>query len=357
VNMTIANSWRKTTCLTALCGGALVALASGTVQAGDMSPSAPRQGNPVPTELRAGYQRALAYLVKVQGDDGGWGNHCGVSAICLMSLLATGEDPNFGPYAEPVRKAIRFLINRQDPNTGYIPNAMYDHGFATLALAECYGAVDDSLLWPNSKGRPLAKAVELAVRCAVTSQSNNPFNAWRYSPSGKDADTSVSGAVLMGLLGARNAGVEVPDKCIDGALEYYSSSTIETGNVAYTGFSALGASENRSAIATLVFAVAKRKDVPAYNHASKYVKESAETGIAPASFPEYYRYYTAQALFQADHDLWKRWNEENTKFILSYQGEDGSIIIPGAQGYLGYSTGMALLSSALTYCFLPIYER
>ena len=80
-------------------------------------------------------------------------------------------------------------------------------------------------------------------------------------------------------------------------------------------------------------------------------------GLLPPSFPEYFRYYTAQALFQADHDLWKRWNVENTKYVLSYQSDDGAINIPGAQGYVGYSTGMACLSTALTWCFLPIYER
>jgi len=226
-----------------------------------------------------------------------------------------------------------------------------------LALADCYGVVDDDLLWPSKNGRTIAKALELAVRCAVTSQEQNPFNAWRYSPSGKDADTSVSGAVFMGLLGARNAGIEVPDKAVDGALEYYTSMTIDSGNVAYSGFSNMGASENRSAIATLVFAVAKRKDLPAYGYASDYIKKNAETGIPPASYPEYNRYYTAQALFQADHDLWKKWNVENTKYMLSFQAENGSINVPGAQGYVGYSTGMALLSTALSYCFLPIYER
>jgi hypothetical protein len=316
-----------------------------------------RQGNPVPADLRAGYEKGLAHLVQIQGEDGSFGNESGVTGICLMALVATGEDPNFGPYAEPVRKAIRFLINRQDPSTGFIATGMYQHGFAMLALADCYGAVDDDLLWPGGSGRSLAKALELAVRCAVTSQELNPFSAWRYSPSEKNADTSVSGAVLMGLLGARNAGIEVPDKAIDAALDYFSSMTIESGNVAYSGFSNMGASENRSAIATLVFAVAKRKDIPAFAYAGDYVTKNAETGILPPSFPCYFRYYTAQALFQADHELWKKWNVENTKYVLSFQADDGSINIPGAMGYVGYSTGMALLSTALTYCFLPIYER
>jgi hypothetical protein len=40
-----------------------------------------------------------------------------------------------------------------------------------------------------------------------TSQNSNPTNAWRYSPGGREADASVTGAVIIGLLAARNAGI------------------------------------------------------------------------------------------------------------------------------------------------------
>ena len=90
--------------------------------------------------------------------------------------------------------------------------SMYHHGFAMLGLAEAYGAVDERNLWPDGKGpRSIGQALELAVRAAVTSQKKNSLGGWRYSPDANDADTSVSGAVLVGLLAARNAGIEVPD--------------------------------------------------------------------------------------------------------------------------------------------------
>ena len=61
----------------------------------------------------------------------------------------------------------------------------------------------------------MGESLELAVRAALTSQKKNSLGAWRYTPDSRDADTSVSGAVLVGLLGARNAGIEVPDEAID----------------------------------------------------------------------------------------------------------------------------------------------
>ena len=57
------------------------------------------------------------------------------------------------------------------------------------------------------------------MRCIVTSQDQNPHGAWRYQPTAKDADVSVSGAMLVALLAARNAGIGVPDSNIERALQ------------------------------------------------------------------------------------------------------------------------------------------
>src|SRR5205814_7357184 len=99
-----------------------------------------------------------------------------------------GEDPNFGPYSNHVRKALRSIISSQDAQTGFFGqsmghSSMYHHGFAMLGLAEAYGAVDERNLWPDRKGsRSIGQALELAVRAAITSQKKNPSGAWRYSP-------------------------------------------------------------------------------------------------------------------------------------------------------------------------------
>src|SRR5262249_14890402 len=151
-------------------------------------------------------------------------------------FLASGEDPNFGLYSNNVRRAVRSLISRQDGNTGYFGESMYHHGFAMLGLAEVYGAVDDRQLWTGGKQpRSIGAALELSVRAAITSQKKNSLGAWRYSPQSTDADTSVSGAVLVGLLAARNAGIEVPDEVIDRAISYYTKMTAPSGQVAYSG--------------------------------------------------------------------------------------------------------------------------
>jgi hypothetical protein len=316
-----------------------------------------RYGEVVPRDVREMYDRGLQYLAASQTETGEWtGGQPGpaVTGLGLMVFLASGEDPNFGPYSNHVRKALRNIITAQDPATGILGNSMYHHGFAMLALAEAYGTVDDRNLWPNRpKERTVGQALELAVRAAITSQKRNSFGGWRYSPSGTDADTSVSGAVLVGLLAARNAGIEVPDVAIDKAISYYKQMTSSGGMVGYSGgMGGFGDSMARSSIAALVYAVSRRKDLPEFKATVNYLKQQLEQ--LPQGYAEYARYYEAQALFQGDVAAWEKWNKLLIRQLKQAQKPDGSF-----QGQFGpgLSTSMSLLALALNYRFLPIYER
>jgi len=299
------------------------------------------------------YERGLAWLASKQSEQGNWQggqSGSGVDGICLMAFLAGGEEPNFGRYAPNIRRALRAMIRSQDAATGYLPNSMYHHGFAMLALSEAYGAVDESLLWEGEKPmRGIAQALDLAIRCAGTSQKNNRWGGWRYMPNSTDADTSVTGAMLMGLLAARNAGMEVSDEVINTALEYMRRSTGKDGSVTYSGgFGGFGESMNRSAIATLVAAVSKNKETEEFKATLKHITDRLEH--SEGNYKEYFRYYMAQALFQGDADAWGKWNAATIRALAEAQGQDGSY---GD----AYQTGMSLLAVALNYRFLPIYER
>ena len=319
-----------------------------------------RFGEVVPRDVREMYDRGLKYLATTQSEGGGWeGGQAGpgVTGLCVMAFLASGEDPNFGVYSKNIRKGLRSIIRDQDANTGYLGSSMYHHGFAMLSLAEAYGAVDEQNLWSREERgnhRSIGEALELAVRLAVTSQKKNPLGAWRYSPDATDADTSVSGAVLVGLLAARNAGIEVPDESIDRAISYYKSMTSDSGQVAYAGgFGGFDESIARISIGSLVYAVARRKDLEQYEATLKYLEQRIENDSA-GHYAEYTRYYQAQALFQGDIESWEKWNKLLVRQLKASQAADGSF-----DGQFGkpLATSMSLLSLALNYRFLPIYER
>jgi hypothetical protein len=326
-------------------------------------------GETVPRDVREMYDRGLQYLANSQTAEGGWNDSeqgPAITGTSLMAFLASGEDPNFGIYSNHVRKAVRSIINGQNASTGYLGNSMYHHGFGMLALAESYGTVDDRNLWTGAaeggtagkgKGtgehRTIGQALELAVRMAVTSQKKNQFGGWRYNPEANDADTSVSGAVFVGLLAARNAGIEVPDDSIDRATAYYQSMTSPSGQVAYAGgVGGFDESLARISIGTLVYSLARRKDLPQFKATLGYLSQRLEQ--PPNQYPEYTRYYEAQALFQGNLETWEKWNRQLVRELKQTQRNDGSI---DSQFGRVFGTSASLLALALNYRFLPIYER
>jgi hypothetical protein len=347
----------RSTNLFALVAVVLVLALPGAVRPALAQIPGERYGEVVPRDVREMYDRGIQYLAGAQTDRGDWsggqqGPAC--TGLALMAFLASGEDPNFGLYSNHVRKALRSMITAQDASTGILGNSMYHHGFAMLGLAEAYGAVDDRTLWPDTKdGRSVGQALELAVRGAITAQKKNQHGGWRYSPASSDADTSVSGAVLVGLLAARNAGIDVPDAAIDRAIAYYKQMTSSSGTVGYSGgMGGFGESLARTSIATLVYSLARRKDLPEFKATLGYLTNGLEQ--MPNGYPEYTRYYQSQALFQGDVAAWEKWNKQLVRQLKQIQRPDGSF--PGQWG-TGFSTSMSLLALALNYRFLPIYER
>ena len=167
----------------------------------------------------------------------------------------------------------------------------------------------------------------------------------------------MSGAVFVGLLAARNAGIEVPDEAINKAISFYAQMTSASGEVAYAGgMGGFGESLARSSIATLVFSVARRKDLKQFKATLDYLQAADRSGRRwPAGRgSEYARYYEAQALFQGDVAAWEKWNKLLVRQLKQAQPPDGSF-----RGQLGSSVGtsLSLLALAVNFRFLPIYER
>jgi hypothetical protein len=258
----------------------------------------------------------------------------------MLSILAHGEDPNYGPYKDTVHRALDFILKAQDPASGYIGTSMYNHGFSTLALAEAYGYVHDDRIGP---------ALQKAVDLILSSQSRNPNHAWRYSPDNPDADTTVSGAQMVALFAARNAGIGVPEEAIRKALLFFAECQTPDGGIGYTGPG--GPDGARTAIGALIFSLARQQKSAAFRSAMEYLEANPTD---EGGYHQYYLYYAAQAYFRASPRAFDAWNAQNIKSLAASQLDDGS----WSSG-LGptFSTAASLLSLALNYRLLPIYER
>lgn len=261
--------------------------------------------------------------------------------MAILAFLARGDDPEFGPYRLYVKRAMNFLLKQQNQETGYIGSSMYNHGFATLALAEAYGLTNDLRLGP---------ALEKASKLIVSSQKSNPKGGWRYSPDSQDADSTISGAQLVALFAARNAGIKVPEEAIEKGKAFILSCQDTNGGFGYTAAS--GANLPRSAIGSLILSLAKETNTDAYRNSVDFLKENSQFGDQGHKY--YSLYYTSQAMFRASPSLWNSWNSQNVKRLQSTQTENGSW--NGNYGQT-FATSAALLSLALNYRYLPIYER
>jgi hypothetical protein len=295
-------------------------------------------------EVERIYVKGLLFLLRTQAADGSWsdkpyGEEPAVVGLGVLSLLAYGDDPNLGPYSQAIHRGLDYILKNMDTNTGYAGRSMYNHGFATLALAEAYGMVNDPRLGP---------ALEKAVRLIVGSQAKNPMSAWRYSPESRDADTTVSGAQMVALFAARNAGIAVPEEAIQKGLRFFLQCQTPEGGFGYV--SAVGPNSARTAIGCLVLALAKEKSSKAFQSGFNYLQKSPPD----ISYRQYYLYYASQAFFQGSPEAWQRWNRQNIQELGKTQKPEGNW---DGQFGVTFTTSASLLSLALNYRFLPIYER
>ena len=303
----------------------------------------------VPTAVESIYARGLRYLVNTQQADGSWddqyGREPGVVGLAVLAMLACGEDPNVGPHQVAIHRGLRYILSCADAKTGQIglpaTLTMYSHGFATLALAEAYGEVDEPGLGP---------ALQRGVDLIVAAQKRNTRGAWRYKADSTDADTTVSGAQMVALFAARNAGIAVPDDSIVSGLKFFRSCQDPAGGIGYDG---AGRSVTLTSIGMLVFTLARQKDTAAYRTAASVFKQASE-GERNILNP-YHAYYASQAAFHCDEATWQAWNQVNIAGMQQHQGSDGSLF--GGNYGSCFNTAAGLLSLALNYRYLPIYER
>lgn len=304
-----------------------------------------RQDDPISPEVETIYNKGLKYLATSQTPEGSWndsvGAEPGVVGLAVLAFLAHGEDPNHGPYADNIERGINFILKSQKASNGYIGTSMYSHGFATLALAECYGIIEDPRL---------AKALQSAVDLILSAQKRNGRGAWRYSPDSSDADSTVAGCQIVALYAARNAGIPVPEAALEKGLKYLAYCRNSSGGYGYTSPS--GEKPTLSAIGSLCLSLAKKKDSKGYASTIRYLKRHID--YRDKYYPYYFEYYMSQALFHADYELWESWNAKNIRYMSVIQQSNGSF--PGNKGAC-FSTAGALLSLALNYRFLPIYEK
>jgi prenyltransferase beta subunit len=304
---------------------------------------------------RPAVDKGLKFLAQRQLEDGafatsGYGRNAAVVALAGMAWLAEGSTPGRGPYGEEVARATDYLLDHAE-QSGFISvegamshGPMYEHGFATLFLAEVYG------MSPRDDLREkLAAAVDLIVR------TQNADGGWRYQPRREEADLSVTVCQVMALRAARNAGLAVPSETIERSIDYVKRCQNADGGFRYMltgGESAFP----RSAAAVVALYSAGIYEGREIERGLVYLDQFRPQGGAFAQDSHFFygHYYAVQAMWMAGSERWERWYAAIRDMLVQRQQPDGSWADPIC---FEYGTAMACIVLQMPDNSVPIFQR
>ncbi len=330
------------------------------------------EGNLLPKHFNERTQKAieagLDFLARNQSADGSFRNTrdgavypVSMTSLAGIAFLAGGNTTSRGPYADNVKKIVRYLLSQADPNTGIIAagsengRTMYPHGFSMLFLGIAYGMESDEAVRDRMK-----TVIERGIKLIASAQS--PMGGWYYTPNSGD-EGSVTVTQLQALRAAHNAGFVVPEDVIDKAIQYLELCRTPEGGIRYSFRSGNSTRLPISAAA-----------LPCMYSTGDYESEMAEACLAYV-FREYCEgdnnnswnkrgghtfyghYYAAQAFYQAGDKYWDRYFPAARDQLLNLQGQGGEGAWNGDHVGPVYGTAMALTILQLPYKYLPIYQR
>jgi len=306
-------------------------------------------------ELRETLTRGFAYLQSQQNNDGSfgrarYGKHVGITALCALAFMAEGSLPGSGRFGDEVERALEFVLDHATDagllaaETSHGP--MYGHGFAALFLGEIYGM--------NPHDKRVRDALVKAVDIIIGTQ--NDEGGWRYNPLPYDADISVTICQIMALRSARNAGIKVPKRTIDRAVQYVRDCQNVDGGFRYmktTGGSAWP--RTAAGVASLFYAGIYEDD--SIDRGLDYLMRTATPGRANTGQAHYYygHYYAVQAMYLAGGDYWARWWPAVRGELIAKQASNGGWLDHYAGG--AYSTAMSLIILQMPNRYLPIFQK
>jgi hypothetical protein len=329
----------------------------------DGAPGGPNRTADLPPAARTAVRAGIDFLVANQGPDGSWlsdgqtGQYpVAMTALAGLALLAEGNTPYSGPHADAVRRAVEYLIQRADPETGLVGSEdagrpMFGHGFSMAFLAEVYGSGARASLQQRIR-TVLLRAI------ALTARSQSPRGGWYYTADSEQDEGAVTITQAQGLRACANAGLPVPAETMERALAYLHASVNPDGGIAYRAGEP-GSSRPAitcAAVATMYAAGLYTGDM--VEGALAYALETVP-GTAPSrsggSHFFYAHLYLSQVMYFRGGEEWTEYFRPVRDWLVQAQDEDGS----WSGEFIGrtYGTSVALLILQLPANSLPLLQR
>ncbi|MCX8037436.1 MAG: terpene cyclase/mutase family protein [Candidatus Sumerlaeia bacterium] len=282
--------------------------------------------------------KALDWLARQQRPDGSLDDSTADTALAGLAWMVVGETPGRGKYARQSSRALQYILTHVEENGLIIGrnrrSPMYHHGVATLYLTQAWG-----LTGYESIREKLKKAVDLII----TTQSTK--GGWRYFPGRDEQDISVTVMQVVALRAARNCGIEVPERTIQRAIEYVRSLSHPEGGFGYQSANDRGIARTGAGMFSLQ--VCGEYNDPRIALGLRYLERN---GLFDGQWEHYGLYYISAALYQIGGETWEKNYPIIRERLVKSQKNDGS-------WGENYKTAMAVLTLAIPYHFLPIYQR
>lgn len=326
--------------------------------------------------------KAAAFIVKMQMANGSFSdssarqaaqNGYAMTALGIMALASIGHQP-VDPSREGVamKKALDFILRRDRQRGtkeyfGYDGGRMYGHGITTLCLTEMLGMTVTRTQETRIR-EVTTKAVNLILTSQGVAKSSPKYRGgWRYTPTARDSDLSVTVWQLMALRSAKNAGLNVPKEAIDMAVRYLKRSYFSPRNARgeptnlRSGCGYLPGQPPRystAAAGLLSLQVCGEYDTAEVRGSTNWLMNRRVNSREQWFY--YGTYYYAQGMQKREKPIADRARQITEDMLLKLQRADGSWEgMDGMERGAGriYCTAMATLSLSVKHHFLPIYQH
>ncbi|MDG3005222.1 prenyltransferase/squalene oxidase repeat-containing protein [Paludisphaera mucosa] len=285
----------------------------------------------------------------------------GATGLALLPLLGAGYSHTVkSRHQASVRRGLEWLCANQQENgdlhvggTGI--SYLYSHAIAAMALCEAYGVSRDPQLQ-----EPARRAI------AFIAEAQDPeTGGWRYRP-GQAGDTSVFGWNIFALRSANLAGLKVPNQTLRGCNDYLNLASVDGKKVMY----AYQPNREASPVMTAEALVGRQLMGWSREHPSlikgagrvaAHLEKSEDRNI-------YYWYYATQLLHNMRNKDWERWNPHVREALIRTQIHDDGCpngswdpAFPsqdrwGATGGRLFQTSLSILTLEVYYRYLPLYR-
>jgi hypothetical protein len=301
----------------------------------------------------------LRWLATKQVANGSWSisdsrrdeHAVAMTGYVLMAFMAAGNLPEQGEFSRQVKTGMEFLLDSVTPSGEFRGvdggKYMYNHGIASIALAELYG---------ETRHPAMRDKLHKVIQLIVTSQSTEDRHrgGWRYQPRPADADVSVTVLQLVALRAAKNGGINVPQQTIDDAVDYVKRCAVgDSGGFAYQAGS-WGAGYARTAAAIYSLQVCGLYEDALVAKGSTFLFERK----FDRRHWTYGSNYAGPAQYMIGGDTWAKWYDYMKQVLVPAVDRSGELC-SWRDNEVGpiYATACYVSILAMPWHYIPLYQR